>query len=263
MHLLFIIPMAAVLMAGCATTGERRDPLARETIYQVSTISALQESVYEGTTTVGMLKARGDLGIGTFNALDGEMIMLDGKVYRFGADGSVTEMSDGSLTPFAAVTFFEPDFTQSLAPMTSFGDFQAQADRILPTLNLPYAVRIDGMFGAVKTRAPRRQSPPYPRLVDALADQPEFEYRDVRGTLVGFRLPQYFNGVNVPGWHLHFISADRGKAGHVLSFTVSRAAFAYDVSPNLLMALPETGDFIHRDLTRDTGRELKVIEGGH
>lgn len=262
MRLPFIMLTAGVLMAGCATTGELRDPLARDTIYQVSTIRALQENAYDGTTTVGIIKRRGDVGIGTFNALDGEMILLDGKVYRFGSDGSVTEMNDEAFTPFAVVTFFEPDFTQALTPMTTFGDFQAQADKMLPTLNLPYAVRIDGLFRAVKTRAPRRQARPYPRLIDALANQPEFDYQDVQGTLVGFRLPQYFHGVNVPGWHLHFISADRSKAGHVLSFTVLRATFAYDISPNLLMALPETGDFIDRDLTRDTGRELDIIEKG-
>lgn len=262
MRLLFIMLTAGALMAGCATTGELHAPLPRETIYQVSTISALQENVYDGTTTVGMLKQRGDLGIGTFNALDGEMIILEGKVYRFGSDGSVTEMDDRALTPFAAVTFFEPDFTQALTPMTTFGDFQAQADKMLPTLNLPYAVRIDGVFRTVKTRAPRRQVRPYPRLIDALANQPEFEYHDVNGTLVGFRLPQYFNGVNVPGWHLHFISADRSKAGHVLSFTVLRATFAYDISPNLLLALPDTGDFIDRNLTRDTSSELNTIEKG-
>jgi acetolactate decarboxylase len=147
--------------------------------------------------------------------------------------------------------------------MMTFGDFQAQADEMLPTLNLPYAVRIDGLFRAVKTRAPRRQVRPYPRLVNALSNQPEFDYHDVPGTLVGFRLPQYFNGINVPGWHLHFISTDRSKAGHVLSFTVLQATFAYDVSPNLLLALPETGDFIDRDLTHDTSRELNTIEKGH
>ncbi len=261
MSMLHIMLTAGALMAGCATTGELRDPLARDTIYQVSTIRALQENVYDGTTTVGKLKQR-DVGIGTFNALDGEMVLLDGKVYRFGSDGSVTEMSDREFTPFAVVTFFEPDFTQALTPMMTFGDFQAHADKMLPTLNLPYAVRIDGLFRDVKTRAPRRQTRPYPRLIDALANQPEFDYHDVQGTLVGFRLPQYFNGVNVPGWHLHFISADRSKAGHVLSFTILRAVFAYDLSPNLLMALPETGDFIDRDLTRDTSRELHTIEKG-
>ena len=262
MRLLSIVLTAGAVMAACATMGEMRDPLALETIYQVSTISALQENAYDGTTSVGMLKQHGDVGIGTFNALDGEMILLDGTVYRFGSDGSVTEMNDRAFTPFAAVTFFEPDFTQALTPMTTFGDFRSQADKMLPTLNLPYAVRIDGLFRTVKTRAPRRQARPYPRLIDALANQPEFHYHDVEGTLVGFRLPQYINGINVPGWHLHFISADRSKAGHVLSFTVLRATFAYDISPNLLMALPVTGDFIDRDLTRDTSRELNTIEKG-
>jgi acetolactate decarboxylase len=260
MRRFFLLLSAGMLMTGCATAGRLPDPAARETVYQVSTIGALQENVYDGTTTTGELKRHGDLGIGTFNALDGELILLEGTVYRFGSDGRVTEMDDRTLTPFAAATFFEPDIIQPVSPGTSYAEFQTAADKALPTLNLPCAVRIDGVFRAVRTRAPRRQSRPYPRLVDALADQPEFEYRDVEGTMVGFRLPEYFKGVNVPGWHLHFISADRRKAGHVLSFAVLRASFACDLTPNLFMALPETGDFAGRDLSRDTSRELKKIE---
>ena len=261
MHRLMAVLLAGMLLAGCTATGTTRDPLQRETVYQVATISALQESVYDGTVSVATLRQRGDLGIGTFNALDGELIMLDGKVYRFGADGRVSEMDDRTLTPFATVTWFEPDFSQALTPMTSYENFKAQTDALLPTLNLPYAVRIDGVFSHVKTRAPRSQARPYPRLVEALANQPEFEYRDVRGTLVGFRLPQYLSGVNAPGWHMHFLSADRGKGGHVLAFSVAQASFAYDRTPNLLMALPESGDFVSSNLSRDTSRELTVIEG--
>ncbi len=255
-----MVLLVCLLTAGCATVSNQRDPLARETIFQVATISALQESVYDGEVSLAELKRRGDVGIGTFDALNGEMIMLEGKVWRFGADGSVTEMPDATKTPFAAVTFFEPDFSQSLTPMTSLPNFITQTDAILPSLNLPYAVRIEGVFSMVKTRAPHRQARPYPRLIDALANQPEFEYRNVRGTMIGYRLPPYVNGINVPGWHLHFLSADRGKAGHVLGFTVQEATFAYDISPNLLMAVPTRGDFVQRDLTRDVSAELHTIE---
>jgi len=264
MRLFFKIILLGMLIAGCAINKTQYDDiLHRETIYQVATISALQENVYDGTTTVSELKKRGDFGIGTFNALDGELIMLDGNVYRFGSDGSVKEMSNDSLTPFASVTFFEPDFSQDLPDMITFEEFKEKVEALLISINLPYAVRVDGIFTTMKTRAPYRQSKPYPRLIDALANQPEFDYHDVEGTLVGFYLPGYFKGINVPGWHLHFISADRKKAGHVLSFTLSRGVFSYDVSPNLLMALPEKGAFVDSNLGLDTSHELKTIEGSN
>jgi acetolactate decarboxylase len=249
-----LILAAAFLTCGCAVD--------RDTVYQVSTFSALQERVFDGEVTIGELRKHGNLGIGTFDALDGEMILLGGEVYRFGADGIVTRVPDDWRTPFAAVTPFEPDQTLPLASGTDLEAFKSGIDKLLPTLNLPYAARITGNFAWVKTRAPRRQSRPYPRLVDALADQPEFEYRETRGTMVGFRLPAFVNGVNVPGWHLHFLSDDRTRGGHVLGFTVGTAKLELDQSPNLRVVLPVTGDFAATDLSRDVSHEVDRIEGG-
>jgi len=250
--------LAALCCAGCATT----DTADHDLLYQVSTFSALQESVYDGTVSVGELKKHGNLGIGTFNGLDGELILLEGTVYQGTDRGTVGVMPDEALTPFAAVTHFDHDFQQPLSRLTDYTILKNQIDPQLPSRNLPYAVRIDGLFSYVKTRAPHRQSPPYPRLVDALADQPEFEYRQVRGTLVGFRLPQFMNGANVPGWHLHFISDDRSKGGHVMAFTVDEARLYLDQTPQVLLVLPEGGSFMRTDLSRDASHETERIEGG-
>ncbi len=246
-------PLLAAALLGCVAS--------HDTIYQVSTFSALQESVYDGATTLAALKRHGDLGIGTFDALDGELILVGGRVHRFGADGRVTLPPDDLRTPFASVTWFEADRVSSLGTGTTYDAFKAATDSALPTLNLPYAVRITGRFALVRTRAPRRQSPPYPRLVDALADQPEFEYRAAHGTLVGFRLPPFLAGVNVPGWHLHFLSDDGTQGGHVLAFTVEEAKLEIDVSPGLFVALPSGGDFAARDLSRVANHEVEAIEG--
>jgi acetolactate decarboxylase len=38
-----------------------------------------------------------------------------------------------------------------------------------------------------------------------------FELADVDGAMLGFRLPDYVEGIEVSGWHLHFISEDRSR----------------------------------------------------
>src|SRR6202166_4642108 len=83
--------------------------VAHHTMYQVSTATALVEGIYEGAVRVGALREHGDLGLGTFENLDGEMAIVDGRVYQVRCDGSVREVSDDVLSPFAAITHFAPD----------------------------------------------------------------------------------------------------------------------------------------------------------
>ena len=54
----------------------------RDVLYQVSLLQSLANGDYTGSVTVGELKQHGDIGIGTFDRLNGEMIMLDGEAHR-------------------------------------------------------------------------------------------------------------------------------------------------------------------------------------
>ena len=232
----------------------------RDVLFQTSTISALMEGAYDGELTCGRLKDRGDLGLGTFDALDGEMIVLDGRVYKVPADGKAYPASDAEKTPFAAVTFFEPDKTASPPGPLDYKQLAATIDAMLPTKNVPYAVRITGKFDYVKTRSIPRQSKPYPRLVDVAKKQPTFEFRSVRGTMVGFRLPKYVEGVNVPGYHLHFLTADRTAGGHVLKLTASTVKIEIDSCSAIHVSLPTTAGFGKADLSRrsNVGDLIKI-----
>lgn len=232
----------------------------RELIFQVSTIDALLENVYDGIMPVSDLKRYGDLGIGTFDSLDGELIMVDGVVYQARADGSVMVAPLDLLVPLAAVTFFDPDIT---IPHLSTGNFAECEDRIDDTLrseNLMYAIQIYGRFPEVTVRAPDRQERPYPRLVDALADQYMATHTNISGTAVGFRLPGYVAGLNVPGYHLHFISDDRSIGGHIVDFSLDSATVSLDETLTFMMRLPSDGGFIDADLTGDLLDELTVVE---
>jgi len=243
--------LAAALAAGCAERAER------DVLFQTATLGALVEGVYDGNLAIGELKKHGDLGLGTFDALDGELVMLDGRVYRIGADGKAEEVADEETTPFATVTFFEADHTGSLEGLFDLARVEEMLDKVLPTKNIPYAVRIEGTFARVKTRSIPKQAKPYPRLAEVAAKQPTFEFKNVRGTLVGFRCPPYAKGLNLPGWHLHFLTADRTAGGHVLELVTEKVYFALDYTPAIRVALPASAAFYEADLASDKTADLK------
>lgn len=249
--------LGLVIVTGCARLAA---PGARETLYQTSTISALQEGVYDGQLSVGELTRRGDLGLGTFNTLDGEMIVLEGRVFQARADGKLYAAPADALTPFAAVTFFESDRAATLDNVSSLAELTRRLDALVGSPNLPYAIRIDGEFDYVRTRSVPAQKKPYPRLVEVARRQPEFELKGVRGTLVGFRLPEFVKGLNVPGYHLHFISADRTAGGHVLEVRGRGLRAQLDETPQAMVDLGRTAGLGQARLGADTHQELKEIE---
>ncbi len=236
--LLALLSLMLLALPACAPDAL---PAGRETLVQVATIGALLEGFYDGTTTLGELRRYGDYGLGTFSTLDGEMVEVAGRFYQVRADGTAAPAAEGATTPFAAVTFFEADREGDPAAGLSLAGLQSYLDGLRPSSNVFYAVVIEGIFSYVKTRSVPAQTPPYPPLTAVTARQPTFELQDVRGTIVGFYCPAYASGVNVAGYHLHFLTADKTAGGHVLELTVQQAHAALDETPNFLMLLPGAG----------------------
>jgi len=232
----------------------------RDVLFQTSTLGALLEGVYDGHTTCGELKRHGDFGIGTFDALDGEMVVLGGKVYQVRADGKVYSPKDSLGTPFAVVTFFEPDKTLVLDSCRDYEELQEYLDSSLPTKNILYAIRIESTFTYIKTRSVPKQKKPYPRLVEVVKNQPTFEFHNVRGTIVGFRLPFYMDGINVPGYHFHFITEDKTAGGHLLDCSASNVNIELDYTHGFYMVLPEQSEFYRADMTKKEHGEVEKVE---
>jgi acetolactate decarboxylase len=230
------------------------------TLYQVSTSSALVEGVYQGAVRIETLREHGDLGLGTFEDLDGEMAIVDGHFYQVRGDGSVSEAGDSVLSPFAVITHFSPDASIDLNECSDLNALTRQFDQLRDSDNLFYALRVDGHFDCVRTRAVARADEGV-RLVQATAVQPEFEFHDLTGTLIGFWTPEYAKTLNVPGYHLHFLSADRTKGGHLLECSGSNLHLEIQRTGDYHIALPETENFLKADLTRDPGADLAKAEG--
>ena len=212
----------------------------RDLLYQVSTIQSLIAGNYDGSKTVSRLKEMGDFGIGTFDGLDGELVMIDGKVYKVKDTGAVEEVENDELIPFAAVTFLDVDLSAALVNVESIEELKSDLDTFITNKDAFYGFRIEGLFKTVKARSVPEQSKPYPILSEVTKNQSVFEYENVEGSLIGFWCPEYIGGVNVPEYHLHFISNDRKLGGHLLDVTFDEAQVFGDITLNFNMELPET-----------------------
>ena len=239
--------------AGCAGP-------SRNTLYQVSTIDALLAGTYDGDLPLEELRQQGDFGIGTYDNLDGEMVLLGGVFYQVKASGKVVPPDPRGETPFAAVCAFRPDRTVAVPPGSDLATVEQWFDREVPPRNGFCAIRIDGTFKTMRTRSVPAQERPYPPLKDVAATQPVFDFENVAGTLVGFRCPLFVAGVNVPGYHLHFLSQDGTKGGHILGFELVTGTAQVDVLDRFVLQLPGTDDFADVDLARDRQRELTGVE---
>lgn len=232
-------------------------------LFQASTIGALLEGAYEGDLTFAELAERGDLGLGTLDHLDGEMVALEGEFFRADVDGNVSPVAPAERTPFAVVTRFAPSVDQRLPDEErSHAQLLAAVDALIPAAASSCAVRLDGRFDLVRARSVPRQEPPYRPLTDVVADQHVFELRDVEGSMVGFRFPAYAEGIEVAGYHLHFVSADRRRGGHVLDSRSRALRVRLDPSNDLHVELPPQVDLGDPELAAATHAAVEAVERG-
>ena len=253
---------ATMLAHRTADHGIHHDASRARTLYQTSTMAALVDGIYDGSTTIAELLEHGDFGVGTFNHLDGEMIVNEGVCFHLFSSGEARVASPDDLTPFAAVTTFEADTTFDVTTPISKIDLLAQIDERLSSENLFYAVRATGHFATVASRTATRQEAPYPPLPEATAAESERTFTDTDGVLVGFRTPDYEQGVSVAGYHLHFLNDEHTGGGHAFDFVLDKGIVEISTVSELRLSLPTSGPFLTADLnSKDMDAGIRKSEG--
>jgi acetolactate decarboxylase len=204
---------------------------------QTGTLNELMSGDYEGNTTIGDLLRLGADGIGTIQYLDGELIITEGKAFSARADGSILALTPDQKTPFAVVTLFEVD-TEATIGECDYEQLLTQIDTLSPDCASIMAVRIHGLFRDLHLRSVHKQERPFKPLHEVVEDQTEWFIAEGEGTVVGFRFPDPIAGIEVPGWHLHFLSKDRKHGGHIMSLAVTSARVELDRCEDLHVELP-------------------------
>lgn len=230
---------------------------SRTRIYQISTSAALVEGVHSGAISSSTLLEHGDFGLGTFNGLDGEMIILDGEIYQ--AWGNARRRSDNFPVPFASVTHYCEQEVFQIREIASLGNMELACDRHRPSENLFYVLRLDGVFETMHARAVH-PTEGGAKLLDAAKSQLEFHYQNVEGTLVCLWSPRYSSSFSIPGYHFHFLSKDRTKGGHVLNCTARELRVGLQIISEYDVRLPEKGTFLKSDLSVDPASVLAKTE---
>ena len=200
----------------------------KDSLFQVSTLSALLDGEYDGRISFRQVEKHGNFGLGTFDALDGEMVALDGKFFQIRADGKARQVRPRRLTPFAAVTFFKPNDTFPVEIPGNCGELMDRIQSRLPSHDLLYAIKVTGRFATLQTRSVHAQEKPYVPLVEALSEQVVFNFDFVDATLVGFWLPEVLSELNAAGFHFHALTSDEQAGGHVLNCDVLNATVEID-----------------------------------
>jgi len=227
------------------------------TLYQISTSSALVEGVYSGSVCSSVLLEHGDFGLGTFENLEGEMVILNGEIYQVAE--TVHHRTDDFLVPFAAITHFRAKSSFEIDNVACLKGIELACDQQRISDNLFYALRLDAIFETIDARAVH-SVPRSTRLLDAAKTQLEFHFENIEGTLVGFWSPRYSSSFSVPGYHLHFISKDRTKGGHLLDCSARKLKGRVQVLSEYDIRLPDTGAFLTTNLSKDPASDLAKTE---
>lgn len=214
--------------------------IAEGPIFQVSTITALKQGKLDGMRSIRSLKTKGDFGMGTLTGLDGEMVVLNGVFYKIGVDGKVIKIEDSAETPFAVVNFFSSSGKRTVGDLkTKTAIEELLENRYVTKKDCVYAIKLHGVFDKLKLRSVPKQTKPYPTLAKVIEHQAVFNIEGSRGTLVGYRFPAFMSGVNVAGFHFHFISDDESVGGHVLDCSLQQGALEMERLDEFQLELPD------------------------
>lgn len=221
------------------------DSVNNNTFYQYNIWAAFVNRVFDGSLTVSDLKQKGDVGLGSFDMLDGEMVMLDGVPYRVREDGTVSEGADNDELVYADATFFHADENFSFNNLLHLDSLKLALNAKLPSPNNFYAVKVTGTFDRLKLGGVPKQSAPFNTGLDVLIPQrPVFIGEKIRGTMVGFYCPQFIGDINTVGYHFHFISDDRKMGGHVMEIeSVATVQVTLDKLTTYEFQMPESAAF--------------------
>ena len=240
------------------------DPMPKNKMYQVSTLQALALGYSRAVVSVGELLRKGDTGLGTFEDVNGEMIVMGGCCYRADQDGRVNVVAPNTGVPFAAVATLYGDQRFALDEMPNIESVRSElTERIEGRfgLNSMHVVRIDGEFQKVDARSESPYRSHHVTLKEILGEtQKAFLFENIRGSLVGVYFPDYMDGINMPGWHLHFLSEDRTKGGHVFDVSVRTGVARVDKISSMELDLPREAAFDTYALKQDLHDEIKSVE---
>jgi|GEM_PF-3294609 len=173
------------------------------------------ESVMKGNlapieTSENMMK-EGDFGFGALATSDGAVTVYDGTFYKTDLRGGTLPVTKTDELAYLALTTFKPKRHFDVGAANIYNQLDQE---ILPHIDqkmLPYAVVITGTFNYLKLSSFLTHE-----------DKKGNEFRNIKGSLVGFYFPDRLKNLCPNGFNFHFISQDRKTSGQVLEVSTAK-----------------------------------------
>ena len=235
----------------------------RKTLIQASTLNALMLGNFDETVSVKDFLHHADTGLGTYAGLDGEAIFEDGVAYKATADGRVIVMKPEDGVAFGTVARFDESVPEK--ELTGIKDIETLKRALEPYVkdnrNIFYMMKAKGVFKTMHVRSCFASEKPYPTLSEVAKNQREFHFENTRGDVIAIRCPQYVNGINLPGWHFHYLSGDKTQGGHILGLSADSLHMKINRIECFELTLPQNPEFAQRDLCEDLSAKTAAVEG--
>ncbi len=212
------------------------------TLYQYSTFIAVQNGLYDGDLSLPNLQQRGDFGLGSFNALEGELIALHGKFFHC-TNGKAQLASASSRLCWAAVCKFNNDLNINITTNTRLENLKASIEKQIGSKNFLLAIHISGKFSKLKIASVPKQTKPYKTIKEIIDESREFDLHNIQGDAIGFFAPDYMEHIKMPGYHFHFIDNTQTIGGHVLDFELAEGLISLQKLSHFTFELPNSNEF--------------------
>ncbi len=261
-YLFICFMIATVLLNNTAIAQQQKQPGDNDNLFSAGFASGFIGGLYDNWYPYRELEKHGDFGIGAPGSLDGELLLLNGKIYQTRSTGETTLVSDTGKLPYAVVCFFKAKKVYKHTGALGKAALFSYLDSLLTNQNGIYAIHIKGRFKSVKTRAFPPVEKPYLPLAALLNKQHFFEHNNVEGDLVGFRIPAFMEGAHISGYHFHFLSMDKTAGGQLIDLLAEDITVEIDTLTSYTMDLPQTADFNSFDFKKDRKEEIKSVENG-
>lgn len=224
------------------------NPHTENTVHQYAPTVALLNSIYEGVITPEQMVQQGNIGLGTVNHLDGELIAVDGIVYTIDAEGGIKKAPSNLKSPNMTMINFQPKETVEVVNIDSYEALTNALKIHMTSKNSFYVYRIIGEFKYLKMASAHKVESDDVSLFDYLDTRVMYTRENIKGTLVGLFTPDYLGNIVIPGMHFHFLSKDIKLGGHLEDINFDKLTIEIQEVNQVNLQLPKVKKFREREL---------------
>lgn len=219
-------------------------------LYQYSHFWAVNKGCYDGDLSIAELKAHGNLGLGTFNALNGELVVIDNVFYHC-ANGKARIANDDEKLPWAAVTKFSIENSFKADDIHTLKALENSIVAQFDSANYPVALSIEAHVKNIALGSVPKQTKPYQPIAEIIDSSILINTGELKVNMVGFYAPGFMYPIKSQGIHLHFVDGQRKVGGHVLDVQLMSAKISYQRLHAAQIIFPQHDDYKQLDLTTD------------